>query len=183
MASATSRGPSPHLPAQDHESNGDTDESWQYLDFDYGSASSGPASIGFLSSPGSGSLNSYAVVGNLSTPSPLSASPNLPLAGDLDQPGFFIQPGSNTLPHYSSHVGMSHSRAQSADSLRTGDVSTGWAQEVPFMTPQQYLFTDGTFGNLSSQDINGQFIFPLEGSYHFDCSQLLTSEGRSDATS
>jgi hypothetical protein len=69
MTSVSSRGLSPHSP-YDFASNGETDESWQYLDDSSG------ASIGFLPSPASGSLNGYAIIGQVgaaaSSPSALS---------------------------------------------------------------------------------------------------------------
>src|SRR5687767_1536914 len=89
MASTSSQGPSPHLSPYDFDSNGDTDESWQYLDFDFSSGSSAPASVGFLPSPASGSLASYALVGQMSTPSQASGGSPMAPPGDLDQNGFF----------------------------------------------------------------------------------------------
>jgi hypothetical protein len=82
MASVSSRGRSPHSP-YDFDPTSDTDESWQYID--YSSGGSNAASIGFLPSPASGSLNEYAIVGHVA-PSPPAVSPLSPLY--LDQPAF-----------------------------------------------------------------------------------------------
>ncbi|KAK1599155.1 uncharacterized protein LY79DRAFT_210059 [Colletotrichum navitas] len=123
MASVSSRGPTPHSP-YDVQSAADTDESWQYLDY-----ASYPASVGFLPSPASTSLNGYAVVGHHVSSDPVGLSPlNLdldpdqsafPAAGFPDQPEAFAAP---------------------APSANGQSVASG--QESDFLTPQGYLFSE-----------------------------------------
>ena len=84
MTSTMSRGPSPHA-SSPYDPRSDSEESWQYID--YASTGSGPASIGFLPSPASGSLNGFAVVGRVGGHSVIPA-PESPAYLDLDQPQF-----------------------------------------------------------------------------------------------
>ncbi|EFQ24927.1 uncharacterized protein GLRG_00071 [Colletotrichum graminicola M1.001] len=123
MASVSSRGPTPHSP-YDVQSAADTDESWQYLDY-----ASYPASVGFLPSPASTSLNGYAVVGHRVSPDPVGLSP-LNLDPDPDQSafsaaGFPDQPEAFAAP---------------APSANDQFVASG--QESDFLTPQGYLFSE-----------------------------------------
>lgn len=148
MASTSSQGPSPHPSLYDFDSNGDTDDSWQYLDFDYASGSSGPASIGFLPSPASGSLNGYAIVGQMSTPSHTSGSP-LPAAGDLEQPGLFSQ-SDMILPGSMTDV-------TSSNFMPATSMPSGWAQDVSFLTPQAFLFPGADIGELTQQDVGSMY--------------------------
>lgn len=118
-------------PRYDIDSNGDTDESWQFVD--YSSNGSAAPSVGFLPSPGSGSLNGYAVVGYVSTPSQPSSSP---LSGvEMDQLGF--------LPPSTSNIATT-TIGNDAISANTGGSFPGES----FLTPQNYLF--------SSNDLVGQ---------------------------
>ncbi|RSL50440.1 hypothetical protein CEP53_008791 [Fusarium sp. AF-6] len=63
MASVSSRMSPNSSSPYDFESAPETDETWQYID--YTASSSGPSSIGFLSDPASGSLGSFAMIGNV----------------------------------------------------------------------------------------------------------------------
>ncbi|KAF6839736.1 fungal zn binuclear cluster domain containing protein [Colletotrichum plurivorum] len=96
MTSVSSRGPTPHSP---FASGNETDDSWQYLDFSYA-----PSSVGFLPSPASGSLNGYAIVGNVSAPDPAGLSPlNLdPDQGNFSAASFPDQTEAFTAPVPSS---------------------------------------------------------------------------------
>ncbi|KAK1999944.1 hypothetical protein LX36DRAFT_655000 [Colletotrichum falcatum] len=119
MASVSSRGPTPH-PPYDAQSAADTDESWQYPDY-----ASYPASVGFLPSPASGSLNGYAIVGRHASSDPAGLSPlNLDLGPDQSAAGFPDQDEVFAAP------------IPSADGQF---VAPG--QESDFLTPQGYLFS------------------------------------------
>ncbi|UPK89781.1 hypothetical protein LCI18_000716 [Fusarium solani-melongenae] len=88
MASVSSR-PSPNSSSPyDFESAPETDETWQYID--YTASSSGPSSIGFLSDPASGSLGSFAMIGNVhgNSPSPYVSgnTPSSYVAGSTPSP-------------------------------------------------------------------------------------------------
>ncbi|GAO13112.1 hypothetical protein UVI_02024710 [Ustilaginoidea virens] len=90
MASVTSRASDRSSPYDfDLDSAGDTDESWQYVDYSSGASASG--SVGFLSSPASGSLSGYAIVGHAHLTPP-------PPPVDMDQamflPAATLFPGS-----------------------------------------------------------------------------------------
>nr|XP_036575336.1 fungal zn binuclear cluster domain containing protein [Colletotrichum truncatum]KAF6781894.1 fungal zn binuclear cluster domain containing protein [Colletotrichum truncatum] len=121
MTSVSSRGRTPHSP-YDFESAADTDESWQYLDYN-----SYPASVGFLPSPASGSLNGYAVVGNVASSDPAGLSP---LNLDLDQGGF-------SATGFPDQTDAFAAPAPSVD----GQFNAG-AQDPDILTPQQYLFSE-----------------------------------------
>ncbi|TQV99879.1 Fungal transcriptional regulatory protein [Cordyceps javanica] len=128
MASVSSHNGSSHPSPYDFDSNGDTDESWQYID--YSSSASAPGSVGFLPSPASGSLNGFAIIGGhnaTTSPSQHSMSPvPLPL-GDGDQP--FLPPATS-LP-------MSAAMEPGEFAMTTaGEFMT----DGMFMTPQEYLF-------------------------------------------
>ncbi|KDN66499.1 hypothetical protein CSUB01_00944 [Colletotrichum sublineola] len=122
MTSVSSRGPTPH-PPYDVQSAADTDDSWQYLDYAY------PASVGFLPSPASGSLNGYAVVGHHASSDPAGLSPlNLDL--NPDQSAFSA----------ASFTDQAEAFAAPAPSADGQFVATG--QESDFLTPQGYLFSE-----------------------------------------
>ncbi|KAK0389228.1 hypothetical protein NLU13_2803 [Sarocladium strictum] len=146
MASTSSQGPSPHLSPYDFDSNGDTDESWQYLDFDFSSGSSAPASVGFLPSPGSGSLEGYAIVGHMSTPSQASAASPIAPAGDVDQNGLF-SPSDVMLPS-----SMQDSSANAF--VPSTSMPLGWTQDLPFLTPQAFLFSAEDSNPIPQYDVN-----------------------------
>lgn len=120
MTSVSSRGPTPHSP-YDVQSAADTDDSWQYLDYSY------PASVGFLPSPASGSLNGYAVVGNIVGSDPAGLSP---LNLDREQPDF----SAASFPDQAEAFAAPLPSAE-------GQFVTG-AQESDFLTPQGYLFSE-----------------------------------------
>lgn len=141
MASVTSRGPSPHPSPYDFESPNDTDESWQYVD--YSSGASATASVGFLPSPASGSLNGFAIVGHISTPSPQASAVSPMSMGDVDQNVF--------LPSGISHLAQSETLGPDLFS------TTGLESQVQsFMTPQQYLFPPLGDGDFTQQELNGK---------------------------
>ncbi|PNY23656.1 Uncharacterized protein TCAP_06406 [Tolypocladium capitatum] len=139
MASVTSQGAPPHSSPYDFDSTGDTDESWQYID--YSTGDSAPGSVGFLPSPASGSLSGFAVVGHVSSPqvsvSPLSTA-------DLDQAVF--------LPAGSSHP-RHPEQLDSSTFAPTGEAS--FAQNEAFMSPHEYLFAHQDF-DLASYMANFQ---------------------------
>lgn len=126
MASvSSSHNSSPHPSPYDFDSNGDTDESWQYID--YSSSGSAPGSVGFLPSPASGSLSGFAIIGHTTTtpPSHHSMSP-VPL-GDGEQP-FLPPPTANSM-------------AEEMGSATFGMTAGGdFMPDNVFMTPQEYLF-------------------------------------------
>ncbi|KAJ2973695.1 hypothetical protein NQ176_g6461 [Zarea fungicola] len=123
MASVSSHTSSSHPSPYDFDSNGgDTDESWQYID--YSSSASAPGSVGFLPSPASGSLNGYAIIGHhtTTTPSHHSMSP-VPL-GEGEQP--FLPPASLHTMNAELESGTFGVTAAAADFMADGI----------FMTPQ-----------------------------------------------
>lgn len=132
MASVSSRGPTPHSP-YDQQSAADTEESWQYLDY-----ASYPASVGFLPSPASGSLNGFAVVGHHAGSDPAGLSP---LNLDLDQPAFSA----------SSFPDQAEAFAAPAPSVDSQFVPSG--QESNFLTPQGFLFAE------EQLNLNGESSF------------------------
>lgn len=136
MASITSRGPSPHPSPYDFESPNDTDESWQYVD--YSSGASATASVGFLPSPASGSLNGFAIVGHLSTRSPQPAAVSPVPMGEMDHSVFL--PSATSYP------------AGSDDFPAAGFVSP----DESFMAPHQFLFTQPEEGDFSQAELNGR---------------------------
>lgn len=140
MASVASQGTSPHPSPYDFDSTGDTDESWQYID--YSSGASAPGSVGFLPSPASGSLSGFAIVGHVSSSPQVSVSP-LSLV-DLDQAMF--------LPAASSH--LRHPGQLDSSTFAT-TAETSFAQNEAFMTPQQYLFAHQDTGEFTQQELNG----------------------------
>lgn len=147
MSTTTSpHGPSPNLSASPYDLTGtpsSEDESWQYLDY------SSSASVGFLPSPASGSLNGYAVVGHAQMPAAES-----PLYLDLDQPfpAGSMSGGSASGGMGASLGGASGSLDGGASGSMSGGVGEGGFESVgenagagqfgPFLTPQDLLLTD-----------------------------------------
>ncbi|KAF4979479.1 hypothetical protein FZEAL_4338 [Fusarium zealandicum] len=168
MASVTSRQSPNSSSPYDFESAPETDESWQYID--YTASSSGPSSIGFLSDPASGSLGSFAIVGNVhgntsspyisgntpssyvpgstlspyvsgNAPSPSDASPLL--LGEMDQTAFFSR---NT-----SFPGQSDN---GSPDMFTTTADGGFGTAPGFITPQQYLFPHQGAPQFSTPGLN-----------------------------
>ncbi len=148
MASVASQNTSPHPSPYDVDSSGDTDESWQYID--YSSGASAPGSVGFLPSPASGSLSGFAIVGHThmsTSPPQVSVSPMSMV--DLDQT-VFLPAASSSLPQQTEHLDSS-----------TFATTTGvdFAQSDAFMTPQQYLFPQTDAAEFTQQELNGRPLF------------------------
>ncbi|KIL88973.1 hypothetical protein FAVG1_07366 [Fusarium avenaceum] len=167
MTSVHSR-PSPSSSSPYDFDSAPDDESWQYID--YTATNSGPSSIGFLSDPASGSLGSFAMVGNVhgtpppfipgntppsytsvsnsspfmpgNTPSPSAASPLL--LGEMDQNAFFAANVSFQAP---SDIANSDMFATTTDG--------GFGQPRNFLTPQQYLFSQQDTNQFQDQGLNG----------------------------
>ncbi|KAL7941587.1 hypothetical protein V8C42DRAFT_334146 [Trichoderma barbatum] len=146
MASVTSQNASPHSSPYDFDSTGDTDESWQYID--YSSSASVTGSIGFLPSPASGSLNGFAIVGHVSTPSQGGLSPGSMV--DMD-PTVFL-PASTTYQPDAEFVtadlfsnGVERPQSSTGANFQQGDT---------FMTPQQYLFMPSGATGFQPQELN-----------------------------
>lgn len=152
MASVTSQNASPHAGSSpyDFDSNGDTDESWQYIDYSSGASVTG--SIGFLPSPASGSLNGFAIVGHVSTPSQGGLSPGSMV--DMD-PTVFL-PASTTYQQETEFVtaDLFSNGAERPPSSADASFSQG---DAAFMTPQQYLFMPSGPANFQPQELNGGF--------------------------
>lgn len=136
MSSTTSpHGPSPILSASPYDltnTPSSEDDSWQYLDY------SSSASVGFLPSPASGSLNGYAVVGHVPLPA------ESPQYLDLDQPQL---PMSAGMSGGGSDGGLSGGMADGdgfAGVSVGGDAGGGsfGASGSTFLTPQDLLLTD-----------------------------------------
>ncbi|QYS98316.1 Zn(2)-C6 fungal-type domain-containing protein [Trichoderma simmonsii] len=149
MASVTSQNASPHAGSSpyDFDSNGDTDESWQYIDYSSGASVTG--SIGFLPSPASGSLNGFAIVGHVSTPSQGGLSPGSMV--DMD-PTVFL-PASTTYQQETEFVtaDLFSNSAERPPSSADASFSQG---DAAFMTPQQYLFMPSGTANFQPQELN-----------------------------
>lgn len=150
MASVTSQNASPHSSSPyDFDSTGDTDESWQYIDYSSGASVSG--SIGFLPSPASGSLSGFAIVGHVSTPSQGGLSPGSVV--DMDPTVFlpastaFQETEFITSDLFASNVERNPGSADA--SFPPGDA---------FLTPQQYLFMPSGTANFQPQDLNGKVL-------------------------
>jgi Fungal Zn(2)-Cys(6) binuclear cluster domain len=146
MASVSSRGRSPQSP-YDFDSTGDTDESWQYLE--YQSGSSNAASIGFLPSPASGSLNGYAIIGQVA-PSPTAVSP---FYLDPEQPAF----PPTTFPDQSD----AFTTTSTAPVTEPHFISN--MQEAEFLAPQGFLFTEQQLNGMAPRR-NLRPILVLTGS-------------------
>ncbi|OLN81473.1 hypothetical protein CCHL11_09052 [Colletotrichum chlorophyti] len=129
MTSVSSRGPTPHSP-YDVQSAADTDDSWQYMEY-----ASYPASVGFLPSPASGSLNGYAVVGHVAGSDPAGLSP---LNLDLDHPACSA----------TGFPGQAETFAAPAPQI-DGHFVAG-SQEADFLTPQGYLFSEDQINELTA---------------------------------
>lgn len=145
MASVASQNTSPHPSPYDVDSSGDTDESWQYID--YSSGASAPGSVGFLPSPASGSLSGFAIVGHThmsTSPPQVSVSPMSMV--DLDQT-VFLPAASSSLPQQTEHL-------DSSTFATTAGVD--FAQSDAFMTPQQYLFPQTDAAEFTQQELNGR---------------------------
>ncbi|KAM6488678.1 hypothetical protein HDV62DRAFT_348489 [Trichoderma sp. SZMC 28011] len=149
MASVTSQNASPHAGSSpyDFDSNGDTDESWQYIDYSSGASVTG--SIGFLPSPASGSLNGFAIVGHVSTPSQGGLSPGSMV--DMD-PTVFL-PASTTYQQETEFVtaDLFSNGAERPPSSADASFTQG---DAAFMTPQQYLFMPSGTTNFQPQELN-----------------------------
>ncbi|KAL6828448.1 hypothetical protein V8C40DRAFT_241073 [Trichoderma camerunense] len=149
MASVTSQNASPHAGSSpyDFDSNGDTDESWQYIDYSSGASVTG--SIGFLPSPASGSLNGFAIVGHVSTPSQGGLSPGSMV--DMD-PTVFL-PASTTYQQETEFVtaDLFSNGAERPPSSADASFTQG---DAAFMTPQQYLFMPSGTANFQPQELN-----------------------------
>ncbi|KAH0490566.1 hypothetical protein TgHK011_002028 [Trichoderma gracile] len=165
MASVTSQNASPHSSSPyDFDSTGDTDESWQYIDYSSGASVTG--SIGFLPSPASGSLNGFAIVGHVSTPSQGGLSPGSLL--DMDSNVFLpastsYQPetGSATADFFSSVAGTS-----------PGSAEASFSQGDAFMTPQQYLFMpSGSTADFQTQQLND--LSPYMSDFQVDSYSMM----------
>ncbi|KAF4457451.1 hypothetical protein F53441_501 [Fusarium austroafricanum] len=177
MTSVHSR-PSPNSSTSyDFESVPD-DESWQYID--YTATGSGSSSIGFLSDPASGSLGSFAMIGNVhgtpspflagNTPSPYAAGNTPPPFNSANNSSPFI-PGNTPSPSAASPLLLGEmdtaaffaanaSQFQgSADNANTDIFATttdgDFAQTQDFLTPQQYLFSQQNTNQFQSQGLNG----------------------------
>ncbi|UKZ63616.1 uncharacterized protein TrAtP1_004843 [Trichoderma atroviride] len=147
MASVTSQNASPHSTSlYDLESTGDTDESWQYIDYSSGASVTG--SIGFLPSPASGSLNGFAIVGHVSTPSQGGLSPGSVV--DMD-PAVFL-PASTTYQQDTEF--MTSDLFPSTIEASPGSVNAAFPQNDAFLTPQQYLFMPSGSSDFQPQDLN-----------------------------
>lgn len=143
MASVTSQNTSPHPSPFEIDSAGDTDESWQYIDYSSGASATG--SVGFLPSPASGSLSGFAIVGHphMSTSPPqVSVSP-LSMV-DLDQT-VFLPAASSSMPRQSEQL-------DSSTFVATSGVA--FTQNDAFMTPQQYLFAEADTAEFTQQELN-----------------------------
>ena len=147
MSSTTSpHGPSPIVSASPYDltnTPSSADDSWQYLDY------SSSASVGFLPSPASGSLNEYAVLSHVPLPA------ESPQYLDLDQPQF---PASASMSG-GSDENWSGGMAE-GDGFAGGDVGVGenaggasfGASGSTFLTPQDLLLTSAQMdGELSRE--------------------------------
>lgn len=151
MASVHSQNASPHSASvYDFESTGDTDESWQYIDYSSGASVTG--SIGFLPSPASGSLNGFAIVGHGSTPSQGGLSPGSVV--DMD-PAVFL-PASTTYQQDTEFI--TSNPFPSTVEASTTSVDAAFPQNDAFLTPQQYLFMPSGSSDFQPQDLNGGFV-------------------------
>ncbi|KKP01838.1 hypothetical protein THAR02_06050 [Trichoderma harzianum] len=166
MASVTSQNASPHAGSSpyDFDSNGDTDESWQYID--YSSSASVTGSVGFLPSPASGSLNGFAIVGHVSTPSQGGLSPGSMV--DMD-PTVFL-PASTAYQQETEFVttDLFSNGAERPPSSANASFSQG---DAAFMTPQQYLFMPSGTANFQPQELND--IAPFMNDFPVDSFSVM----------
>ncbi|QGI93359.1 hypothetical protein CEK26_006428 [Fusarium fujikuroi] len=177
MASVHSR-PSPNSSSSYEFESVPDDESWQYID--YTATGSGPSSIGFLSDPASGSLGSFAMVGNVhgtpspfipgNTPSPYAAGNTPPPYTSANNSSPFML-GNTPSPTAASPLLLEEmdpsaffaanaSSFQSQPSNTNTDIfaSTadgGFTQPQDFLTPQQYLFSQQNTNQFQPQGLNG----------------------------
>lgn len=143
MASVTSQT-SPHSSPYDFDSTGDTDESWQYIDYSSGASAAG--SVVFLSSPASGSLSGYALVGHTSQHTPPQASVS-PLS--LVETGRAVYLSHATSPH-TVQMGTSNSNQMG----RLEDAAL--APNNSFLSPAEYMFAQPDDVELTEQELNGK---------------------------
>ncbi|KAL7798266.1 hypothetical protein V8C37DRAFT_369302 [Trichoderma ceciliae] len=163
MAFITSQNASPHSSPYDFDSTGDTDESWQYLD--YSSSASVTGSIGFLPSPASGSLNGFAIVGHVSTPSQAGLSPGSVV--DMD-PTLFL-PASTA---YQQETDFMPSDLFSTTFGRSpGSAVARFPQSDAFLTPQQYLFMPSGTAEFQPQELND--LAPSLGDFQVDSFSVM----------
>ncbi|KAL7626173.1 hypothetical protein AAE478_002943 [Parahypoxylon ruwenzoriense] len=136
MASVASASPSsrhsfPHL------ESGDDSDSWQYVD------SSNPASVGFMPSPASSSLNSWGIVGypnqNHIRNSPVAMSP---LQLDHDQPR---SAPPTSYPDHTTEASMMASTGVESQLMPAYD-------DQQFLTGQDLLFNDPLTGEFRDED-------------------------------
>ncbi|OTA06514.1 Zn2Cys6 transcriptional regulator [Trichoderma parareesei] len=176
MASVSSQTASPHSSSPyDFDSTGDTDESWQYIDYSSGASVTG--SIGFLPSPASGSLNGFAIVGHVSTPSQGGLSPGSLM--DLD-PNVFLPASTSTTTTTTTY--QPETEFVTADLFPSGvGTSPGGSAEASFpqgdafMTPQQYLFMpSGATADFQTQQLNG--LSPFMSDFQVDDSFSIMSQ-------
>ncbi|TFA99383.1 hypothetical protein CCMA1212_008845 [Trichoderma ghanense] len=165
MASVTSQNASPHSSSPyDFGSTGDTDESWQYIDYSSGASVSG--SIGFLPSPASGSLNGFAIVGHVSTPSQGGLSPGSLV--DMD-PNVFL-PASTTYQPETEFV--TADLFSSGVEASPGSADASFSQGDAFMTPQQYLFMpSGATTDFQPQQLND--LTPFMSDFQVDSFSVM----------
>ncbi|KAL7934806.1 hypothetical protein V8C35DRAFT_299834 [Trichoderma chlorosporum] len=167
MASVTSQNASPHSGSSpyDFDSNGDADESWQYIDYSSGASVTG--SIGFLPSPASGSLNGFAIVGHVSTPSQGGLSPGSMV--DMD-PSVFL-PASTTYQQETEF--LTSDLFSSGVERPPSSADAGFPQgDAAFMTPQQYLFMpSGASTGFQPQELND--LTPFMNDFQVDSFSVL----------
>lgn len=137
MSSTTSpHGPSPILSASPYDltnTPSSEDDSWHYLDY------SSSASIGFLPSPASGSLNGYAVVGHVPLPA------ESPQYLDLDQPQLPASASMSGGSDGNLSGGMADGDGFAGAGVGMGENAGGasfGASGSSFLTPQDLLLTD-----------------------------------------
>ncbi|KAM0346480.1 hypothetical protein ACHAPU_005545 [Fusarium lateritium] len=153
------------------------DESWQYID--YTATNSGPSSIGFLSDPASGSLGSFAMVGNVhgtaspfisgNTPSSYAAGNTPPQYASANNSSPFM-PGNAPSPSAASPLILGEmdqaaffsanaSFQAPSDNANSDMFATttdgGFVQAQNFLTPQQYLFAPQNGNQFQDQGLNG----------------------------
>lgn len=177
MASVHSR-PSPNSSSSYEFESVPDDESWQYID--YTATGSGPSSIGFLSDPASGSLGSFAMVGNVhgtpspfmpgNTPSPYAAGNTPPPYTSANNSSPFML-GNTPSPTAASpllleEMDPSAFFAANASSFQPQASNTntdifasttdgGFTQPQDFLTPQQYLLSQQNTNQFQPQGLNG----------------------------
>ncbi|KAM0436765.1 hypothetical protein ACHAPT_002476 [Fusarium lateritium] len=195
MASVSSQ-PSPNSSSPyNFESAPDTDETWQYID--YTASSSGPSSIGFLSDPASGSLGSFAMIGNVhgGSPSPYvsgntpssyvaGSTPSPYIAGNTPSPYVSRNTSSPFVPVNtpSPYVSGNDPSPSAASPLLLGEMDqTAFFSSNPSFTSQSEngnsdMFAttaDGGFGSAQGFMTPQQYLFPQQQ----DVSQFSPAQG------